>query len=153
MKSFFKKAVCVIFAVLMLLPANISAMANDAYALEIDEAQNGDMARISGLIATYYIGVSASGTSLSFVAKMVCKTEVVKCGFKEIMIQRRKSSTDSWADYFSYKEIYADRSSNTYAKTVPVTSGYQYRATCKFYAKKSLFSTQTINDTSNTVYI
>lgn len=153
MKSFFKKAVCIVFAVLMLLPANICAMANDVYAPETDEAQNGDMARISGLISTYYIGISASGTSLSFVAKIACKPEVVKCGFKEIMIQRRKSSTDSWADYFSYKEIYADRSSNTYAKTVPVTSGYQYRATCKHYAKKSLLSTQTINDTSNTVYI
>lgn len=153
MKSFLKKAVCVMFAVLMLLPANICAMANDAYAPETVEAQNEDMARISGLIATYYIGISASGTSLTFGAKIVCVTDVVKCGFKEIMIQRRKSSTDSWADYFSYKEIYADRSSNTYTKTVPVTSGYQYRATCKHYAKKNLFSTQTINDTSNTIYI
>lgn len=153
MKSFFKKAVCVMFAVLMLLPANICAMANDAYAPETVETQNEDMARISGLIATYYIGISASGTSLTFGAKIVCKTDVVKCGFKEIMIQRRKSSTDSWADYFSYKELYADGSSYTYAKTVPVTSGYQYRATCKHYAKKNLLSTQTINDTSNTVYI
>lgn len=153
MKSFFKKAVCIVFAVLMLLPANISAMANDAYAPEIDEAQNGDMARISGLISTYYIGISASGTSLSFVAKIACKPEVVKSGFKVIMIQRRKSSTDSWADYFSYKELYADGSSYTYAKTVPVTSGYQYRATCKFYAKKNLLSTQTISANSNTVYI
>lgn len=153
MKSFFKKAVCVIFAVLLILPANICALANDAYAPETVETQNEDMARISGLISTYYIGISASGTSLSFVAKIACKPEVVKCGFKEIMIQRRKSSSDSWADYFSYKEIYADRSSNTYAKTVPVTSGYQYRATCKHYAKKSLLSTQTINDTSNTIYI
>lgn len=153
MKSFFKKAVCVMFAVLMLLPANICAMANDAYAPEIIEAQNEDMARISGLIISYYIAVEGSGTNLKIGAKIVCKTEVVKCGFKEIMIQRRKSSLDSWADYFSYKEVYADRSSNTYAKTVPVTSGYQYRATCKFYAKKNLLSTQTISETSNTVYI
>lgn len=153
MKSFLKKAVCVIFAVLMLLPANICAMANDAYASETVEAQNEDMARISGLIATYYIGIQGSGTSLKIAAKITCKSEVVKCGFKEIMIQRRKSSTDSWADYFSYKEIYADSSSHAYTKTVPVTSGYQYRATCKHYAKKNLFSTQTINDTSNTVYI
>lgn len=153
MKSFFKKAVCVIFAVLMLLPVNICAMASDEYAPETVEAQNEDMARISGLIATYYIGVTGSGTSLSIVAKIVCKTDTVKCGFKEIMVQRRKSSTDSWADYFSYKEIYADRSSHTYAKTVTITSGYQYRATCKFYAKKNLLSTQTLSATSNTVYI
>lgn len=153
MKSFLKKAVCVIFAVFMLLPANICAMASDEYATETVEAQNEDMARISGLIATYYIAVDGSGTSLTFGAKIVCKTEVVKCGFKEIVIQRRKSSTDSWADYFSYKEIYADRSSHTYAKTVTITSGYQYRATCKFYAKKNLLSTQTLSATSNTVYI
>lgn len=153
MKSFLKKAVCVVFAVLMLLPANICAMANDMYAPETVEAQNEDMAKISGLISTYYIGISASGTQLTFGAKIACKPEVVKCGFKVIMIQRRKSSTDSWADYFSYKELYADGSSYTYVKTVPVTSGYQYRATCKHYAKKNLFSTQTINDTSNTIYI
>ncbi len=153
MKSFFKKAVCVIFAVFMLLPANICAMASDEYAPETVEAQNEDMARISGLIATYYIAIEGSGTNLKIGAKIVCKTEVVKCGFKEIVIQRRKSSTDSWADYFSYEEIYADRSSHAYAKTVTITSGYQYRATCKFYAKKNLLSTQTLSATSNTVYI
>ena len=153
MKSFFKKAVCVIFAVFMLMPPNICAMASDEYAPETIEAQNEDMARISGLISTYYIAIEGSGTSLKIGAKISCKPEVVKCGFKEIVIQRRKSSTDSWADYFSYKEIYADRSSHTYAKTVTITSGYQYRATCKFYAKKNLLSTQTLSATSNTVYI
>ncbi len=153
MKSFLKKAVCVVFAVLMLLPANICAMANDVYAPETVEVQNEDMARISGLIATYYIGISASGTNLKIGAKIACKPEVVKCGFKEIMVQRRKSSLDSWADYFSYKEIYADRSTNDYTNTVPVSSGYQYRVNCKFYAKKNLLSTQTISANSNTVYI
>ena len=153
MKSFFKKAVCVIFAVLMLLPVNICAMANDEYAPETVEVQNEDMARISGLISTYYIAIEGSGTNLKIGAKIACKPEVVKSGFKEIMIQRRKSSTDSWADYFSYKDLYADGSSYTYAKTVTITSGYQYRATCKFYAKKNLLSTQTLSATSNTVYI
>lgn len=153
MKNFMKKTVCILFAVLMLLPANICAMASDAYTPEVVEAQNEDMARISGLIISYYIGVSGSGSNLKIGAKIVCKTEVVKCGFKEIVVQRRKSSTASWSDYFSYKDIYTDGSSYTYAKTVPVTSGYQYRATCKHYAKKSLLSTQTINDTSNVVAI
>lgn len=137
----------------MLLPANISAMASDEYAPETVEAQSGDMARISGLIATYYIGVSGSGSNLSIVAKMTCRTDVVKCGFKNITVQRRKSSTDSWANYFSYTEIYADRSANTYANTVSVPKGYQYRATCKFYAKKNIFSTQTLDATSNTIAI
>ena len=153
MKSFFKKAICVIFAVLMLLPANISAMASDEYTPETVEAQSGDMARISGLIVTYYIGVSGSGTNLKIVAKMTCKPEVVKCGFKDITIQKRKSSLDSWANYFSYKEIYADRSSNDYAKTVSVPAGYQYRAICTFYAKKNILSTQSFEVTSNTVAI
>lgn len=151
MKSFIKKAICVIFAVLMLLPANISAMASEEYAPETVEAQSDDMARISGLIVTYYIGISGSGVNLSFVAKIGCKPEVVKCGFKEIMIQKRKSSTDSWENYFSYKEKYTDGSSYTYAQTPTITKGYQYRATCKFYAKKSLLSTQTIEATSNVV--
>lgn len=153
MKNFFKKAVCVIFAVFMLLPANICAMASDEYAPETIEAQNEDMARISGLIATYYIAIEGSGTNLKMGAKIVCKTEVVKSGFKEIVIQRRKSSTDSWSNYLTYKDLYADGSSYTYAKTVTITSGYQYRATCKFYAKKNILSTQTLSATSNTVYI
>lgn len=151
MKSFMKKAICILFAVLMLVPANMCAMASDESLTEVAETQ--DMARISGLISTYYIGVSGSGSNLTFGAKIVCVTGVVKCGFKEIIIQRRKSTTDSWANYFSYKELYADRSSYNYTKTVPVTSGYQYRATCKFYAKKSLLSTQTIDATSNVVTI
>lgn len=153
MKSVLKKAVCVIFAVLMLLPANISAMASEIDAPETVEAQNQDMARISGLISTYYIGINGSGTNLSFVAKISCKPEIIKCGFKEIVIQRRKSSTDSWSNYLTYKDIYADRSSHTYAKTVSVPSGYQYKATCKFYAKKSLLSTQTLSETSNIIAI
>ncbi len=151
MKNFMKKALCILFAVLMLVPANMCAVASEENTTEVAETQ--DMARISGLIATYYIGLSSSGSNLIIGAKITCKTEVVKCGFKEIIIQRRKSTTDSWANYFSYKDIYADRSSHNYTKTVPVTSGYQYRATCKFYAKKSLLSTQTINDTSNVVAI
>lgn len=151
MKSFLKKTICILFAVLMLMPANMCTLANDTP--EVAEVQSGDMARISGLIATYYIGISASGTNLSIVAKIVCKSEVVKCGFKEIVVQRRKSSSDSWANYFSYKDIYVDGSSYNYAKTVPVSKGYQYRATCKHYAKKSLLSTQTIDSTSNTVTI
>lgn len=137
----------------MLLPANISAMASDEYAPETVEAQSGDMARISGLIATYYIGVSGSGSTLSIVAKIVCKTDVVKCGFKDITIQKRKSSTDSWENYFSYKEKYANGSSYTYTQTPTVPKGYQYRATCKFYAKKNIFSTQTLDATSNTIAI
>lgn len=153
MKSFLKKAICVIFAVLMLLPANISALASDEYAPEAVEAQSGDMARISGLIATYYIGVSGSGSTLSIGAKIGCKPEVVKCGFKDITIQKRKSSTDSWANYFSYKDIYIDSSSYTYTKTPTVPTGYQYRAICTFYAKKNILSTQSFEVTSNTVAI
>ena len=72
MKSFFKKAVCVIFAVFMLLPANICAMASDEYAPETIEAQNEDMARISGLISTYYLAIEGSGTNLKMGAKIAC---------------------------------------------------------------------------------
>lgn len=137
----------------MLVPANMCAMANDVNGTEVAEVQGGDMARISGLIASYVIKVSASGTNLKIAGSTICVTSVVKCGFKEVMVQRKKASSTSWADYFSYSDLYADSCSYTLAKTVPVTSGYQYRVTCKHYAKKSLLSTQTINDTSNTVTI
>lgn len=105
----------------------------------------------SGLIISYNIAISASGSNLNLVAKTVGATGVVRTGFTEVVIQQRKNSSSSWATYVRYKDVYQDNHSYLLSKTIPVTKGYQYRATCVHYAKKSLFSTQKINNTSNIV--
>lgn len=105
----------------------------------------------AGLIEMYVIAVEKSGSALLVAAKTVCNGSVVKCGYTEIRIQRRQSNRDSWSDYVVYKDVYRNSFSYLYGVTLTPPSGYQYRATCIHYAKKSIFSTEKINDSSNIV--
>lgn len=107
----------------------------------------------TGLIVSYGIGVSGSGTTLKIVGKTSCNSEVVKCGFTKVTIQRRTSSSASWTTYKTYEDLYENTFSYALAKSITVASNYQYRVTCTHYAKKSLLSTQKINNTSNVVYL
>lgn len=109
--------------------------------------------RASGLILTYAIGVSGSGSNLLIAGNTICAPDVVKSGFTVVTIHRRKSSTTSWSKYKTYEDLYRKAPSYTLTKTIAVATGYQYRVTCTHYAKKSLFSTQKISNTSNVVAI
>lgn len=112
---------------------------------------NGVSTYASNLISMYYIGISKNGNTLIIVGKTYGISEVKKSGFKEVVIQQRKSSSDSWSKYTKYTDLYIDDSSHIISKSLAVPSGYQYRVTCIHYAKKSLFSTQKISNTSNIV--
>ena len=105
----------------------------------------------SGLIVTYMISVSKNGSNLIITGRTTGTAEVVKSGFTKVTIQQRKNSSSSWSNYQSYSSLYNDRSSYNLSKTLAVPSGYQYRVTCTHYAKKSLFSTEKIDNTSNIV--
>lgn len=105
------------------------------------------------LINSYKLAISGSGSTLNLVAKTVGNVNVVKAGFTRITIQQRKNSSYSWSNYVSYYDLYSDSTSYTLTKAIPVTRGYQYRATCVHYAKKSLLKTEKINNTSNIVTI
>ena len=105
----------------------------------------------TGLIIEYSIAIQKSGNTLTIVGKTNCVSEVVKCGFKEVKIQQRTSNSASWSDYKTYTDLYADSSVYTLTKSLTVSSGYQYRVVCTHYAKKSLLSTQKIDNTSNIV--
>lgn len=107
----------------------------------------------SDLITRYNLAISKSGNSLIIVATTVGMPTVIKCGFKEIVIQQRKTINDSWSTYTKYTDLYVDDFAYTISKTITVPSGYQYRVTCVHYAKKSLLSTQKISNISNTVMI
>lgn len=105
----------------------------------------------TGLITLYLIAVEKSGNTLIITGKTYCSSSVVKCGFKEVVIQRRVSSTASWNDYQSYTDLYVDSNNYTLSKSITVPIGYQYRVTCIHYAKKNILSTQKIDNTSNIV--
>lgn len=108
------------------------------------------MSRASGLIAYYGIAIQKDGTSLKIAGKTSCVSGVTKCGFTEVIIQRRARSTDSWSQYDKYTDIYSNSTLKTLTKTITPPSGYQYRITCTHYAKKIL-STKKIPNISNIV--
>lgn len=108
-------------------------------------------ARASGLIIEACIGISKSGSTLKIYGYTDCATSVVKCGFKEVIIQRRANSSSSWTDWISYEDLYADDSIYILSKSLVVTSGYQYQVTCVHYAKKNILSVQKFDNVSNTL--
>ncbi len=110
-----------------------------------------DNTRASDLIYRYGLSLSRSGTILTISGTTRCVVDVVKCGFKDLMVQRRKTSSDSWKDYFDIGDVYADTVAVNLNMDVSVAAGYQYRVTCKHYAKKSLLSVETVSNVSNIV--
>ena len=108
--------------------------------------------RASDLIAAWAIAISKSGTNTLNIAGVTTGThEVVKSGFKEVVVQRRASSSASWTDYVTYEDLYWDVPACTLTKTLTVPTGYQYRVTCIHYAKKNFLSVQKIDNVSNVI--
>lgn len=106
--------------------------------------------RATGLINLYAIAISKSGTNTLYIAgKTTGTSQVVKSGFKEVVVQRRANSSSSWTDYATYEDLYIDQFAYVLAKSLTVPSGYQYRVTCVHYAKKSFLSVQKIDNVSN----
>lgn len=108
-------------------------------------------ARATGLIVDYSLGIAKSGNTLIIRGYTYGSDAVIKCGFTEVVIQRRANSNSSWSDYLTYEDLYSSSNSYTLSKSVSVTSGYQYRVTAKHYAKKSLFSTEKITATTGSL--
>ena len=105
----------------------------------------------SGLIVAYSIAISKDGNKLIIAGRTFGSTDVIKCGFTKVTIQRRKDSSESWTDYKVYEDLYNDAGIYNLAKSYIVISGYEYRVTCTHYAKKNILSVQKINNTSNTL--
>ena len=115
--------------------------------------QEENSTRATGLITSYGLNLYKTGTTLEITGRTHGMYEVVKCGFKDLTIQRRKTSSDSWEDYYEYGNVYANAVAANLDTTLVVESGYQYRISCKHYAKKNLLSVQTIANTSNIVIV
>ncbi len=167
LKKFIKLAIVSMLLVAMLLPQTALASntentpewedANfteeEFNAILANNPNNGVSTCATGLIAFYSMAVSKDGNNLLIAGYTDCAIGVVKCGFKEIVIQRRANSSSSWSDYKEYTSLYADSDFYRIGKTVAVPSGYQYRVSCIHYAKKNILSTQKIDNTSNIVII
>ena len=109
-------------------------------------------ARASDLINAWAIAISKSGTNTLNIAGATTGTsQVVKTGFKEVVVQRRASSSASWSDYVTYEDLYWDAPACNLAKSITVPTGYQYRVTCIHYAKKNILSVQKIDNVSNVI--
>lgn len=104
--------------------------------------------RASGLIVNKNLAIAKSGTTLTIRGFTEGSTDVVKCGFKEVVVQRRANSSSSWSDYKTYEDLYSESTRYNLSKSLTVATGYQYRVTAIHYAKKSLLSTQKIEVTT-----
>lgn len=109
--------------------------------------------RVTGLINSYSFSANKDGYNLIVRASITCATAVVKCGIKEMVIERRVSTDYDWSEYLTYSDLYQEDNSYLLGKSIPVTTGYQYRVVATLYAKKSLLSTEKIEVTSNIVWI
>lgn len=162
MKRYFSLFLCVAL-MLSFFAVEVGAAEDDAfvpYVIDFSITSNvmesatiGDSARATGLIQAYRLAIEKSGTTLHIVGQTYGSTEVVKSGFKDLTVQRRKSSSYDWEDYYEYGNIYCDTLNANLDTMLVVASGYQYRVTCKHYAKKNLLLTQSISNTSNIVTV
>lgn len=109
--------------------------------------------RTTGLIVAYSLSLSKSGTTLKITGKTQGHPEVVKSGFKDLTVQRRKSTAYAWEDYYEYGNVYVDNYTTSLSTTLAVASGYQYRVTCEHYAKKNILQTEKISNTTSIVTV
>ncbi len=154
MKRIFSIFLCIIIAVSF---TQIDAIAtNDVEELVKNNSFSSDVggsSRATGLITSYELSLDQSGTTLYIYGLTTCILDIQKCGFKDLKIQRRKSSSYSWTDYYEYGNVYVEAVGANLSTTLVVERGYQYRISCKHYAKKSLLVTQSISNTSNVVTV
>lgn len=102
----------------------------------------------TGLIIDKNLGIAKDGTTLKITGLTKGSSEVVKCGFTKVVVQRKKSSESSWSNYKTYKDLYSDSTKYNLSKSLTVDKGYQYRVAATHYAKRSLLSTQKVDSTT-----
>lgn len=105
--------------------------------------------RATGLIISATAAINDDYKLLQFVGTINCMYYVVKCGFEDIVVQRRASSSSSWTDYYTFDDSYEESNTHTVIKAVTTNTGYEYRVTCTLYAKKNIFSVERIDMVSN----
>lgn len=155
MKTKLKKFVAIVLALISVFSFEVFATTNSNIfenkdIILFNEFEE-NTTRVTGLIGSYYIGISRDGDYMNLLAKINCIPDVVKCGFKEIKIYRKVTGTTNWTFVRSYEDIYYDGCGHTFATSLQILPNFDYRATCIHYAKKNILMTQTIDDYSNVI--
>lgn len=151
MKKTLKSALIIILAILMISPNAVFAAGNI-----YDEAQAESSApRVTGLIDTYgFVPEKKSAGVLRLYCEITCIMSVDKCGYENAVIQRRPQSSAVWSNYIDLGDYYVNDFTYHATTTYNVASGYFYRVTSDFYAKKNILTVERIRDiTSSAVLI
>lgn len=142
-----KKIISILLTILMTVccfsPYYAFAAENEENKYDCTVYQNESYASIesislysSNLITKNSFSIRKNGTSLILYGITKGNNEVKKCGFTKVIIQRKKSSENSWSNYKTYNDLFSESNSYTLNKSVAVEKGYQYRAKATHYAKK-----------------
>lgn len=104
----------------------------------------------TGLITNNKLGIAKQATTTLVIKGYTYgSSDVVKCGFTKVVVQRKTASATSWSNYKTYNDLYSESNKYDLNKSLTVEKGYQYRVTATHYAKKSLLSTQKIDSTTD----
>lgn len=129
-----------------LIPLKLNE-ASQGYLIANDENGNVKLREV----VSFKSNDSKDATTLIIKGYTYGNSEVKKCGFTKIIIQRKKSSESSWSNYKTYNDLFSESNKYKLSKSVAVEKGYQYRAKATHYAKKSLLSTQKIDSTTGSL--
>lgn len=121
---------------------------SDSFAAEAYSAAD---TRATGLILKYGLTITSESNKITIYGITDGALDVVKCGIKNLTVERRLNNNDSWESYYEFDNLYADSDYIEIRKVVAVTRGYQYRVTCKHYAKKNILMVENISNTSNII--
>lgn len=91
----------------------------------------------TGLITNKSLKLAKTTDKLIITAKTSCITDVTKCGFTYVKLQRLMNG--SWTDYSSYcyYDQYNESNSKNFEKAISAPKGYTYRVVCEHYAEKT----------------
>lgn len=129
------------------IPTIQTSIVGNAYFDEMNE-------RTAGLISQYHNSISNSNGNISLTAWTHSSNNMSWIGIQNISIER-SSDNVHWTEESNLGSMYTFNSSS-YTITnynVIVNGGYYYRVSLKHYADNGYGTTQTVDNTSNTVWI
>lgn len=112
--------------------------------------------RTAGLILNMSLSIASGNKKIYLTGKTLSNNSMKSIGFKDISIEY-SSDNVHWDEEKTIDDLLESDSSNYYLNdyAVPVKGGYYYRVKLTHYAKeKGLFgSSQSVNNTSNSVWV
>ena len=114
-----------------------SDIIEEVYGLYNTDNDTVQSTRATGLITSKSLKLTKTSDKLVITAKTSCASDVEKCGFTYIKLQRLINGT--WTDYttYCYYDQYAESTTKTFSKSISAPTGYTYRVICEHYAEKN----------------